>query len=94
MFHVCVVGLFDYSELYIAIWRALSEINEEAIPLIYACIPRAMHNVIRPDFLFSFYLQDFCAPKKKKSREIVINSNSALLEVIFRCRMVSFQSLL
>ena len=63
MFHVCVVGLFDYSELYIAIWRALSEINEEAIPLVYACIPRAMHNVIRPDFVYVLFTRFFVTKK-------------------------------
>ena len=54
---MCVVYLLDYSELYIAIWRALSEINEEAIPLVYACIPRAMYNVTRPDFLLMLHLK-------------------------------------
>ena len=63
---MCVVYLFDYSELYIAIWRALSEINEEAIPLMYACIPRAMHNVTRPDFPLMLHLEDFCAKKPPK----------------------------
>ena len=71
---MCVVYLFDYSELYIAIWRALSEINEEAIPLVYACIPRAIHNVTRSDFLLMLHLEDFCAkknPKRLKLTEIV-----------------------
>ena len=63
---MCVVYLFDYSELYIAIWRALSEINEEAIPLVYACIPRAMHNVARPDFLLMLHLEDFLCQKNPK----------------------------
>ena len=72
VFHVCVVDLFDYSDLYIAIWRALSEINEEAIPLVYACIPDATHNVTRPDFLLMFYLEDFLCPKIPKRLELTV----------------------